>query len=49
MRAWAIDLWGKLDARAKGAGADYAASAADFSGAQLSLAGQAIKTWVGPL
>jgi outer membrane protein, multidrug efflux system len=44
--AWEIDLWGKLDARAKGAGADYAASAADFSGAQLSLAGQAIKTWL---
>lgn len=42
---WEVDLWGKLDARARAAGTEYQASQADFAGIQLSLAGQAAKSW----
>ncbi len=43
--SWELDLWGKIDAAAKAAGADYRASAADLRGVRLSLAGQATKAW----
>ena len=42
---WELDLWGKLDARDRAADASFRASEADFVAAQLSLAGQAAKTW----
>jgi len=44
--SWELDLWGKLDARASAAEAELAAGAADFEGARLSLAGQAVKAWL---
>ncbi|MFT7667997.1 MAG: multidrug efflux system outer membrane protein [Planctomycetota bacterium] len=43
---WELDLWGKLDARVKGAEATYAANEALWYGVRLSLAGQAVKTWL---
>ena len=43
--SWEIDLWGRLSARARAAVADLQVSAADYSGARLSVAGQTIKTW----
>ena len=43
--SWEIDLWGKLDARERSAAAGWQAGQADYVGAQLSLAGQAAKSW----
>jgi NodT family efflux transporter outer membrane factor (OMF) lipoprotein len=44
--SWELDLWGKLDAREQAASADFAAGLANFHGLRLSLAGQAVKTWL---
>ena len=44
--SWELDLWGKLDARAKAAGADFRATEANWHQARLSLAGQTVKTWL---
>lgn len=43
--SWELDLWGKLDAHARAADADLAATTAQSHGVQLSLAGQAVKAW----
>lgn len=43
--AWEVDLWGRLRAHDSAAAADYAASAADWEGARLSLAGQTLKAY----
>ena len=43
--SWEIDLWGRLRASNQAALADLQASAADLRGAQLSIAGQTVKTW----
>jgi outer membrane protein, multidrug efflux system len=43
--AWEVDLWGRLRAHQSAADADYAASAADWEGARLSLAGQTLKAY----
>jgi len=43
--SWEIDLWGRLRNTARAALADLQASAADFRGAQLSIAGQTTKAW----
>jgi NodT family efflux transporter outer membrane factor (OMF) lipoprotein len=42
---WEIDLWGRIRAAKSAVVAEFEASAYDFSTAQLSLAGQAAKTW----
>jgi outer membrane protein, multidrug efflux system len=42
---WEIDLWGRIRSARAAVVADFEASAYDFSTAQLSLAGQAAKTW----
>lgn len=44
--SWELDLWGKLDARAQAGAAELGVSTANYHGARLSLAGQAIKTWL---
>ena len=43
--SWELDLWGKLDARAEAATADWRATRADLRGARLSLTAQTAKTW----
>tara|TARA_B100001123_G_scaffold413898_1_gene512723 strand:- start:8533 stop:9981 length:1449 start_codon:yes stop_codon:yes gene_type:complete len=43
--SWELDLWGRLRASTQAALANLQASAADFRGAQLSIAGQTVKTW----
>lgn len=43
--SWEIDLWGRIRAAKRAALADFEASAFDRSTAELSLAGQAAKTW----
>lgn len=43
--SWEIDLWGRLRNLARATIEDYAATAADFRGARLSLAGNTAKTW----
>ncbi len=43
--SWEIDLWGRIRAAKSAVVAEFEASAYDFSTAQLSLAGQAAKTW----
>jgi len=43
--SWEADLWGRLRADARAALADLQATAADYRGAQLSLAGQTVKAW----
>jgi outer membrane protein, multidrug efflux system len=42
---WEIDLWGRIRAAKSAVVAEFEASGYDFSTAQLSLAGQAAKTW----
>ena len=42
---WEVDLWGRIRAAKSAVVAEFEASAYDFSTAQLSLAGQAAKTW----
>ena len=42
---WEVDLWGRLRSGARAALADLQSRAADLRGAQLSLAGQTVKTW----
>ncbi len=44
--SWELDLWGRLDARARAAGAGYRAGEASWRQARLSLAGQAAKSWL---
>jgi multidrug efflux system outer membrane protein len=44
--SWELDLWGKLDAAARAAGAEFSASEAELRGVGLSLAAQATKTWL---
>lgn len=44
--SWELDLWGKLDARAKAAGAEFRATEANWHQARLSLAGQTVKSWL---
>ena len=43
--SWELDLWDRLGARARAGIADLQAAAADFRGAQLSIAGQTVKAW----
>lgn len=43
--SWEIDLWGRIRAAKSGAIADFEASTFDRATAELSLAGQAAKTW----
>ncbi len=43
--SWEIDLWGRIRAAKRAALADFEASAFDRATAELSLAGQAAKTW----
>ncbi len=42
---WEIDLWGRIRAAQSAVVAEFEASGYDLSTAQLSLAGQAAKTW----
>ena len=42
---WELDLWGRLRGTRSAAGADFAAAAADYEGARLSLTAQTIKAW----
>ena len=42
---WEADLWGRLRSGAQAALADLQSRAADLRGAQLSIAGQTVKTW----
>jgi len=42
---WEIDLWGRLRSGVRAAMADLQSRAADLRGAQLSIAGQTVKTW----
>ena len=42
---WEADLWGRLRSGARAALADLQSRAADLRGAQLSIAGQTVKTW----
>lgn len=42
---WEIDLWGRIRAAKSAVVAEFEASGYDFATAQLSLAGQAAKTW----
>lgn len=44
--SWELDLWGRLDARARAAGAGYRASEEEWRQARLSLTGQAAKSWL---
>ena len=43
---WDADLWGRLRAGARASLADLQATAADYRGAQLSIAGQTVKAWL---
>lgn len=43
---WEADLWGRLRAGARASLADLQATAADYRGAQLSIAGQTVKAWL---
>ena len=43
--AWEADLWGRLRSGERAALADLQSRAADLRGAQLSIAGQTVKTW----
>lgn len=43
--SWEIDLWGRIRAAKRAAVADFEASGFDRATAELSLAGQAAKTW----
>ena len=43
---WEADLWGRLKAGARASLADLQATAADYRGAQLSIAGQTVKAWL---
>jgi NodT family efflux transporter outer membrane factor (OMF) lipoprotein len=43
--SWEIDLWGRIRAGKAAAVADFEATAADYMGFQLSLAGQTAKAW----
>ncbi len=43
--SWEIDVWGRLRASKKAAASDAIASAFDYEGARLSLAGQTSKAW----
>lgn len=44
--SWELDLWGKLDARSRAAGAAFRASEQEWRQARLSLSGQAAKGWL---
>ncbi len=44
--SWEVDLWGRLRAGKAAAAADLQAAAADFRGAQLSLAAQTARTFL---
>ncbi len=44
--SWELDLWDRLGARARAGVADLQAAVADYRGAQLSLAAQAMKAWL---
>ena len=44
--AWEWDLWGRLSAAEQAALEQFHASAADYAGAQLSIAGQTAKAWL---
>jgi NodT family efflux transporter outer membrane factor (OMF) lipoprotein len=43
--SWELDLWDRLGARARAGIADLQAAAADYRGAQLSVAAQTMKAW----
>ena len=43
--AWELDLWGKIQNRARAASADFEAAAADFQAARLSLAANTVGAW----
>lgn len=44
--AWEVDLWGRVRAGNLAARAEYVATEADLSGAQLSIGGQAAVSWI---
>ena len=43
--SWEVDVWDRLRSNERAALADFQSRAADLRGAQLSLAGQAVKAW----
>lgn len=43
--SWEIDLWGRLNDRARAGYADFEAAAADFEAARLSLVGLTARAW----
>ncbi len=43
--AWELDLWGKIQNRARAASADFEAATADFQAARLSLAANTVAAW----
>jgi NodT family efflux transporter outer membrane factor (OMF) lipoprotein len=43
--SWEVDLWGRLRQASSAAAASAEATAADYQGARLSLAGQTLKAW----
>lgn len=43
--SWEVDLWGRVAAGARSAGAAYHASQADTAGAQASLAAGVVRSW----
>lgn len=47
--SWEVDLWGRLRAQRDAATSQVSASAADYAGARLSLAGQTAKAWFAVL
>jgi outer membrane protein, multidrug efflux system len=45
--SWEVDLWGRVRAGQSAATADFEAMSADVAGAELSLAAQTVKAWLG--
>jgi NodT family efflux transporter outer membrane factor (OMF) lipoprotein len=43
--SWEVDLWGRLRTQRSAAAADLQAAVADYRGARLSIAAQAMKAW----
>ncbi len=43
--SWEVDVWGRVRDRARAAGAEADASAADFEGARLSIAAATARAW----
>jgi multidrug efflux system outer membrane protein len=47
--SWEVDLWGRLRAQKSAATSQASATATDYAGARLSLAGQTAKAWFAVL